>query len=417
MRQGNFLLNLLGGLLTLVVLIYFISAFWEAMTVAYTTTITYSYTVSESVDAQGVLLREETLLPSVSGILDILRTEGEQVGVGQVVGRIYANVDAMLEQNQLETRLSEIEVLEFALEDKTDLLTVTKIDDDIVASLATMRGSVATGNYQSLEQQITSVQGTILRRDYTFGSALERKALEDRYTQVLGEVQVLSSNSSSTVSYVQTQDSGAYSILVDGLEGLDIGEVLDYSVEELHTLLSYPPLESSQGAGKIITGNTWYFVTSLASEWCHDLVEGGSVTLRFSGDFSQDITMNVEKIGGDEEGEHLLVLSSNRYLEQTTLLRFQTAEIVYQTYTGLRIPKESLRLEQYENQETGAVRDVYGVYAVSAGYADFIPVTILTEGNDYFVVSSQSQDAFALKAGQEIVVHAVGLYDGKLLFY
>ncbi len=417
MRQRITVPTLIVVVLTLGVIVYFLAAFWEAMTVAYTTTITYTYTVSESVDARGILLREESLLPPVSGILDITRSEGEQVGVGQVVGRIYPNVDAMLEQNLLEVLLREVEVLEYALAEKMDIITVTKIDDDIVNALSTLRGSVASGNYQKLEEQITNLQGTVLRRDYIFGSALVSKELDDRYETVVAEVDHMSRLNASSVNYVRSTVSGAYSILVDGLEYLDIADVMEYSVEDLQTLLEYPPSGSSQGAGKIITGNTWYFVTSLDSVWCQELYEGAWVTLRFSGDFSQDISMKVERIGFEEEGEHLLVLSSDRYLEQTTLLRFQTAELVYQSYTGLRIPKESLRLETYENRETGEIYQVYGVYAVSAGYADFIPVSILTEGSDFFVVRSAREDAFALKAGQEIVVHAVGIYDGKLLFY
>ncbi|MFI3253314.1 MAG: HlyD family efflux transporter periplasmic adaptor subunit [Eubacteriales bacterium] len=415
MRQGNTIPTITVTVLTLGIAIYFIVSFWEAMTEAYTTTITYTYSVSDSVDAKGVLLREEFVLPSAEGILDILRSEGEQVGVGQVVGRIYRDIDAMEKQSYLEAMLDEMLVLDYALKEKLDIITVTKVDDDIVAALSSLKSNVVTGNYQNLESQIVSVQGTVLRRDYIFGSAMEMKELEDRYELLTQQVAVSSQVSDTAVSYVSTPVAGAYSILVDGLESVDLSQ--GFSLADLESLLSYQTNLVDKGTGKIITGNTWYFLTSLPSSSCEDLVEGNSVTLRFSGDFAQDISMKIEEIGREESGQKVLLLSSDRYLEQTTLLRFQTAEIVYQTYTGLRIPKEALRMESYTNSETGAVTEVFGVYVVQAGYADFTPVVILAEGSDFFVVTSPTQDAYSLRAGQEIVAHAVGIYDGKLLFY
>ncbi len=415
MRQGKSVPTITVLVLTLGIGIYFLVSFWEAMTEAYTTTVTYTYSISESVDARGVLIREEYVLPSTEGILDILRNEGEQVGVGQVVGRIYRDVDAMEEQSYLENMEEEIRVLDYALKEKMDIITVAKVDDDIVAALSQLRGSVATGDFQDLESQIVSVKGTVLRRDYIFGSALEMKALEDRYTLLQQQFASASQVNVSAVNYVTTPVSGAYSILVDGLEYLEVKD--GFSLEELETLLTYQPYGVNQGTGKIITGNTWYFLTSLPSESCKDLLVGNTVTLRFSGDFAQDISMQIESIGREEEGQKVLILSSDRYLEQTTLLRFQTVELVYQTQTGIRIPKEALRMESYTNSTTGVVTNVYGVYVVQAGYASFTPVVILGEGSDFFVVASETENAYSLRSGQEIVVHAVGIYDGKLLFY
>ena len=57
------------------------------------------------------------------------------------------------------------------------------------------------------------------------------------------------------------------------------------------------------------------------------------------------------------------------------------------------------------------------VYVVTAGRAEFKPVTILTEGDDFYVVQSVRDDKKALRAGDEVIVQATGLYDGQLLLY
>lgn len=417
MRQGSVLPSVMVGMLSLGIFLYLILSFWESLTDTYTSTIAYPYTVSDSVDAKGVIVREEVLLPPASGLLDVLRTEGEQVGVGQAVGRVYRDVSAMQEQNQLEALVEEAEVLAYALEDKMDIITVSKMDEDIVLAISALRGATAAGNYQNLEEQLVKVQGNVLRRDYVFGDAMVNMEMEHRYESVVAQINNFSQGNSGTTSYVTTPVSGAYSILVDGLENLTVDEVMDYSMEDLNRLLEYSAQGVDQGTGKIITGDTWYFLTSLATEWAKDLWQGQGMTVRFSGDFSQDITMVVEEVGEDEDGMCLLLLSSDRYLEQSTLLRIQTVELVYQNYSGLRVPKEAMRMVAWENEETGEVKESYGVYVLSAGYAEFKTAVILAEGKDFYVVEAGSEGANALRAGNEIVVNAVGIYHGKLLEY
>jgi len=56
-----------------------------------------------------------------------------------------------------------------------------------------------------------------------------------------------------------------------------------------------------------------------------------------------------------------------------------------------------------------------GVYALVGGRAEFKGVDVVTEGSDYFVVTPTSAGSDALRSGDEVIVRAVGLYDGQLL--
>lgn len=418
MKQGNTLPTFMVSLLAVGLALYFIFSFWESMTDSFTTAVAYEHTVSESVDGRGVLIREEVLLPTLTaGLLDVLRSEGEQVGVGQVVGRVYRDSSAMAVQSQLEVLSAEAKSLEFALGDERDLVTVSRMDEEIVSAIATLQSASSLGNYNKLEEQIAQVKGTLLRRDYVFGSAQVVKDLEDRYDQVLFEITNTGTISSGSMNTIVTPVSGAYSILVDGLEYLNYTAAMNMSLEDLNQILMFDLLHAEYGVGKIITGDSWHFVTAIPSEWAEDLVVGKGMTVRFSGDFSQDITMKVEKVDPPVDGMQVIVLSTNRYLEQTTLLRVQSVELVYASFTGLRIPKEALRMEEYTNEETGEVTRSYGVYALSAGYAEFKPVTIITETNDFYLVKASNSGASALRQGNEIIVNALGLYNGKLMEY
>lgn len=417
MKQANTMPTLVVCILAVGLVLYFVFSFWESMTDTFTTSVIYEYTISESVESKGLIIREEVLLPDASGLLDVLRTEGEQVGVGQAVGRVYKDIGVMALQTQLEALNSEAESLEYAMVNQQDLITVTGMDESIVSAIASLRSSVAQGNFNKLETQVSDVKGTVLRRDYIFGSPSVINDIEGRYAQVVYEIANNTQMASGSVNVITTPVSGAYSILVDGLEYLDLDMALSMTSGDLNAILQVPTTQSEYSVGKIITGDSWYFVTAIPSQWASDLRVGRGVTIRFSGDFSQDITMIVEQVK-DEDGDiSTIVLSSTRYLEQTTLLRFQTVELVYQNFTGLRIPKDALRMVETVNKETEEVTRSYGVYTISAGYAEFKPVRIITEGNDFYLVESTYTGANALKQGNRIVVNAIGIYDGKLMEY
>ena len=60
-------------------------------------------------------------------------------------------------------------------------------------------------------------------------------------------------------------------------------------------------------------------------------------------------------------------------------------------------------------------RTVYGVYAVVGARAEFKPVEILEESGEFYIVASVASDKTALRAGDEIIVSAQDLYDGKVV--
>lgn len=138
--------------------------------------------------------------------------------------------------------------------------------------------------------------------------------------------------------------------------------------------------------------------------------------------------MTLDRKGDDEGGRTLLVFSCRSGLANTTLLRRQTAEIITQHLTGIRIPRSALRaLKQnvkrsVTNETTGISETVQeettvtGVYTVVSRQAEFHPVTVLYQGEDYFLVAPADPDApDRLRAGDEILVYTAGISDGKVV--
>ena len=101
-----------------------------------------------------------------------------------------------------------------------------------------------------------------------------------------------------------------------------------------------------------------------------------------------------------------MLASCTRNLSETTLLREQNAQLVQTSSAGLRIPKEAVRVE-----EDGKI----GVYCLSGLQAKFKPVTILFEGESFYLVEYDRGNAAAIREGDLVIVAGEGLYDGKVV--
>jgi len=422
MKPGKVFTALVMVVIAAAVFFYFGAHAFRTLEDPYTTTFAYNYTVNDSTEADGLLVRDERLLEGKDGILDIIRAEGEKVGVNQTVALIHKDVQAQADQAELDVLATEIRLLESAIADSGDLESAARLDEEILNAVVALRASTALGDYTELEDQVLAVKSNILKRGYTYGDGLTADALSAQLRQLRQEYTALNSRSASGTSRIRAPQSGTYSSLVDGYETLVTPENMGtLTPSGLTASMNNPAPVADNAPGKLILGFGWYYAALLPQETADRLLKGSTYTLRFTGEFAQDVDMTVEQISEGEDGNVLVIFSTNRYLTYTTLLRRQQAELIFEEFTGLRIPKEAVHLvkESYEDSTTGEVseRTKLGVYAVVSGRAEFKGVEVVMEGSDYYVVRPTDTGRKILRAGDKIVTSGTGLYNGQLLEY
>ena len=133
---------------------------------------------------------------------------------------------------------------------------------------------------------------------------------------------------------------------------------------------------------------------------------GDRVRVTFARDFYSEITMTVTRVGQNEAGFRILVLSSREFMQSVTLLREQTADVVFIQYTGLRVPKDAVYVD-----ESGQP----GVYILESARARWKPITILHDNGESYVVELDKTKTENLWPGDEILL-GDGLYDGKVVY-
>lgn len=427
MKQGALLNRIMMLVLFGAIVIYLGVYAWDALADPFTTVTAYSCTVDDAMEATGFLAREEKVIQGASAaVVDQLFSEGEKVARGQTVAVLYSSTAAADRRGQLQALEAERDQLQYAWNKSGDVSDNARLSAGIIQVIAALRGSVAAEDFTRLEDQTMELKGLVYQRADTYsgedgGAAAAQAQLESLNSQIAA----LQSQSAADTTRVAVEESGVFSGQVDGYEALLTPEGLEaLTPADLDRLAAQKPAQDAAAVGKLITGTKWYFVCPLSEEEAGHLTEGGAVKVRFSRDWAGEVSMKVERIGPPQDGRMTVILSSTRFLSDTTLLRRQTVDLVFSSKSGIRVPKNAIRVvtETGTGEESGQTveRQVTGVYALVGAQAEFKPVEILDQRDDYCVVRAVSPDdpkaaRKDLRAGDEIIVAGRDLFDGKVI--
>lgn len=401
MKKTSPLMKILPIAVLTAVLVYFAVQLYNYLSDPVNTTLVVAGQAEDTIALNGWLLRDEEVLPAQNGTLSRVRQEGERVGVGQVLARVYANDGALQTVSQIETLELQLQQLQFALTSYLNPDAALKLDTSITGDILTLRQALTGGDYTAAEGDIAPLKAAVLKRDHSYASQEE---IQTEIKSVEGQIKSLEASLSGTT--VTARASGTYSAVCDGYETV----LTKAFLEEVTPgkLARLRPVDEQSNMGKLIYGDTWYYVVTLPEEQASYLKSQGAITLRFAKGFDQNIRMQVVSVSAPEDGQAAVTLSCRKYLAQTTLLRHQAADVILRTYEGLRVPSNALRVSE---------EGVTGVYCVDGSTAAFRPVTVLYQGQGYALVqpAEGASDTRTLRVGDEVIATAGALSDGKVI--
>ena len=415
MKEGTTVTKLVMLFLALCLGVYFTVYLFRGMTDPLTTAVAYAYTVNDSVEAEALLVRQEQVLPAGAGIADVIPGEGERIGAGQTVAVLYRDSEALERKKQIQQLTLEAELLQYATTQSEPGGGVAQLENDVVRAAVALRADGAAGEFGRLEDQVLDLKRAVLKRDYTYGAGVDNSHL----SQISAQLRALQTRSAQDTSRVYAKEEGTFSAQVDGYEGVNPQSAAQLTPAGLKELMKQGGKSDENALGKIITANRWCLAANLPVRAAERLSVGGEAVVRFAGDFDRDVTMRVDAISQPEEGQCMVLFSSDRYLANTTLLRRQTVEIIFESDQGLRVPKDAVHIltKTVTDKETGQQKKVSttGVYALVNGQAEFKTVRTMAEGTQFYVVQSLDTGKRVLRPGTQVIVRARDLYDGKVV--
>ena len=368
----------------------------------YTTTTAIEYEAGAGYYATGFVVRDETPIASEYDITTVTAAEGARVAANEVLATGYLTADAQARQTRIAQLHAQIEQLGYAGQYTTSVADQAALDTAIGEALTQMTKFLERRDMNSIQDGAAELKGMILRRESSDAdAALITRQLENAQQ----ELTILQSAAEQDTAEITAPKAGYFSAVVDGYETVLTPARLDtLTVREYDEL--QPEDVGDAWAGKLISGDRWYFVTSIPAGELAGVEAGDRVWVTFARDFYSEITMTVTRVGQNEAGFRLLVLSSREFMQSVTLLREQTADVVFIQYTGLRVPKDAVYVD-----ESGQP----GVYILESARARWKSITILHDNGESYVVELDKTKTENLWPGDEILVGAKNLYDGKVV--
>ena len=423
MKESTLATKVMIAILCLGVAVYLAVYFVQGWEEPLVTARAYTYTQDVGMEARGILVREETILPDAGGsYVDQILAEGEKAAAGQAAALLYTDPAALTTRQAIRTLSAEIEQLQYALSSGTQTTDASRLDGQVLSSITALRSLTAKGDLTALEDYALSLRTMVFKRDYAYGDTNAAGQLGQLIQSKQAELAQLNASLNQVASVVYTPAAGVFSGTVDGWEGLLTPDKLEgLTAAGLEALLAQSPAPAAGPVGKLITGSTWYFAALLEGTDT-GLKSGRTYTLTFSGDYYGQIPMELDRVS--LEGEQTLAIFSCRsHLADTTLLRAQTVDVAIHHLEGIRVPRKALRVETVDEplesgNPDGPTRqgNRYKVYIVERSQAWGREVEILyTDENFYLVRPVDPAAAKRLRAGDEIILNSSGIYDGKVV--
>lgn len=405
MKQGATLTRFIFLMLLLALIAYGVAAAIASMEKSITTVTAIAYEVGDGFQATGFVVRDEQVLAAPNGISVLLRDEGERVSKGEALAATYADLDAQEAQLRIDALEQELGRYEMVLDTASFDQGNAEIDSQIQQELLHFAQRTARGDLTAADDGGNELKALVLRR---FLDDSEREVMQAQAQVIREELASLRTHLAGAVTQTMAEEAGYFSGGADGYEALLYPKgIFSMSVEEFSKIAEAEPAPAAGAIGRLIRTPEWYFACAVDEAKLEGCSVGAQLQVDFAYDFFETLTMTVERISEPLDGKRLLVLSCDDYMEDVAALRSQTADVASRIYSGLRIPKQAL---SFDNETRQA-----GVFVLEGAQAVWKPVEMIYETADYYLVRQNKSDTDHLWPGDEIIITAQELTDGKVV--
>lgn len=404
-------------------LAYFCAQILRYLEQPFSSALAYTYRVEQTVALSGYVVRQEEVLGQAgAGFVRLRREEGERVSAGGTVAAVYpdqASLEAQDEMDALEARISQ---LEFAQASMLGAEASVQLDAQIVRTLLAHRAAVSAGRLDTAREQGQTLRSLVLRRDFAYSGTAD---LSGQIQDLKGQLRTLEGRTAASVRTVRSDKSALFSAVVDGYERILTPQALPGLLPSDIDALA--PTEA-EGVGRLILGNAWYYVCTVSAQEAQTLQRQSqqhkTLTLQFLRGVDRTLEVTLQSVSREEDGRCAVVLRGETYLQELTLLRRQSAQVILSVTAGIRVPRSAVRVltqtvtkkDPDTGEETAAEQTVTGVYCLSGARVRFKPAQVLYTAEGFALLRpSGSSEQTRLRTGDQVIVSGRGLYDGKVV--
>lgn len=404
----NVLRKICIALLALVVLIYVGYQGYMRINDPYTTEIVFRYSVSDSLSANGIIIRDEYLLKSADGLaVDYLFEDGERVAKNATVAKLYNSKSDIADRDIIEKLEADVELLEQSAKASSDYYTNAEaITKQIISKLISYSNVCESQFVEDISLTKNSFLLALNKRIATLDKNVSYKTTLNEVKSLLNQYK---QGQGSAVSSIRTSQAGYFVSRIDGYENtLTTSNRLSYTLSEYSNLINNKVSAevSSSSIGKIITEPHWYLAIEVPVSQVENFYVGRVLDVDFPFSTVETIEATVSEVVTEHDSETMIVLlKTSAMSENLAVSRTCTVQIKFRTITGLRLNSKAIR--HNEDHELG-------VYIISGEQIRFKKIKIIYEGNGFCLTEYNDSNSEYLQFYDEVVIEGKELYDSKL---
>lgn len=390
----------MGGMLLALAAVYIVLQLYAILGRTYQTETAISASMEDTVPLSGIAMFDAVPV-SGGGSLGYLVEDGERVTEGTVLAEIYTDPAQSTQREELD-RLDRI----------IDLLT--KSENSVGSDLALLTAQTRTALLNLLDQLDTASYTGMSDAIDEFLLAQNRLQIStgqsSGFTATLADLQTQRDAAAAALEGLQTitADRNGYFISTAAALPLDLSEDTlksDTAAALSERLQQEIPTTGSDLAGRIVTGFSWRFygVCDLDTAARFDGVT--SVKIRVPGKQDEALDATVTGVAADETAGLAKITLECRTINADVLrLGREDAEIVLNTYEGIRVSKRAMHIVDGER----------GVYVKYGSLQRFRRIVVLFEDETYLLLDPEAEDN-EVRLYDEIIVEGPNLQDGGLV--
>lgn len=390
----------MGGMLLALAAVYIVLQLYAILGRTYQTETAISASMEDTVPLSGIAMFDAVPV-SGGGSLGYLVEDGERVTEGTVLAEIYTDPAQSTQREELD-RLARI----------IDLLT--KSENSVGSDLALLTAQTRTALLNLLDQLDTASYTGMSDAIDEFLLAQNRLQIStgqsSGFTATLADLQTQRDAAAAALEGLQTitADRNGYFISTAAALPLDLTEDTlksDTAAALSERLQQEIPTTGSDLAGRIVTGFSWRFygVCDLDTAARFDGVT--SVKIRVPGKQDEALDATVTELAADETAGLAKITLECRTINADVLrLGREDAEIVLNTYEGIRVSKRAMHIVDGER----------GVYVKYGSLQRFRRIVVLFEDENYLLLDPEAEDN-EVRLYDEIIVEGPNLQDGGLV--
>ncbi len=412
MKSKDRLLKVLSVLAAAIIIVFFASEIYSLSAKTFSTQTVYEQTVLDTIDARMYVIREETVLTvPTSGVTVPLANNAERVSKGSTIAAVFSSEEAAenyVELQALEKKLSLYQKIDGQL--KMANIDLEKLTDEVNSEYKGILDCSYNNDFSGLEDIKLSLSEKLSRKQISLDKDVD---CADKIALIQNEISALSSNSFPS-QIITAEASGYYVNKEDGFENIiSVDNINELTAEQLNEAFESEKNDPANGSiGKIIDGYNWYIAAVIESVHASSFVKDKPISLIFGDSNDDAVSTYLHSVKKVNDKESLIVFRCTLMNEELISLRKINGKIVINNYTGLKVNRDAVRLD--ENGNTG-------VYVRRGNIVNFRSLNIVYSEDSFVVAVKPGENSDIklpythLKQYDEVIISGKELKDGMVI--